>query len=210
MVNYLARLGWSHGDQEIFTREELIRLFDIKDVASSGAVFDLTKLEWLNQESIKAMDGGKLAALAQPFIAAAGLSVTLDPGRLARAMETLRERAKTLKELVEVGRFYFERPTEYEAKAAVKFLTAAGAERLGVLVTRLESLPEFTAPAIEAVFRELTEALGLKLVDLAQLTRLAVTGRTASPPLFDVLAVLGRDETVTRLRTAQAVAARVA
>jgi glutamyl-tRNA synthetase len=115
-----------------------------------------------------------------------------------------------LKDLVEVGRFYFERPTEYEAKAAVKFLTAAGAERLGVLVTRLESLPEFTAPAIEAVFRELTEALGLKLVDLAQLTRLAVTGRTASPPLFDVLAVLGRDETITRLRTAQAVAARVA
>jgi glutamyl-tRNA synthetase len=210
MVNYLARLGWSHGDQEIFTREELIRLFDIKDVATSGAVFDLTKLEWLNQESIKAMDGGRLAALAQPFIAAAGLSVPLDPERLARAMETLRERAKTLKELVEVGRFYFERPTEYEAKAAVKFLTAAGAERLGVLVTRLESLPEFTAPAIEAVFRELTEALGLKLVDLAQLTRLAVTGRTASPPLFDVLAVLGRDETVTRLRAAQAVAARAA
>ncbi|HEV8142474.1 MAG TPA: glutamate--tRNA ligase [Methylomirabilota bacterium] len=225
MVNYLARLGWSHGDQEIFTREELIRLFDIKDVASSGAVFDLTKLEWLNQEYIKNMEGAELARRVRD----AGLiprpvgDATLTPGggeltltgavpRVdeARAMETLRERGRTLKELVEVGRFYFERPKEYEAKAAAKFLNAAGAERLGLLVTRLESLPEFTAPAIEAVFRELTEALGLKLVDLAQLTRLAVTGRTASPPLFDVLAVLGRDETVTRLRTAQAVAARVA
>src|SRR5216117_202605 len=137
MVNYLARLGWSHGDQEIFTREELIRLFDVKDVASSGAVFDLTKLEWLDQEYIKAMDGHRLATRARPFIAAAGLSVTLDDERLVRAMETLRERAKTLKELVEVGRFYFERPTAYETKAAAKFLTAAGAERLGLLGERL-------------------------------------------------------------------------
>jgi glutamyl-tRNA synthetase len=210
MVNYLARLGWSHGDQEIFTREELIRLFDVKDVASSGAVFDLTKLEWLNQEYIKATDGHRLATGARPFIAAAGLGVTLDDERLARAMETLRERAKTLTELVEVGRFYFERPTAYETKAAAKFLTAAGAERLGLLGERLGALAEFTAPTIEAVYRDLTEALGLKLVDLAQLTRLAVTGRTASPPLFDVLAILGRDETLTRLHAAQEVAARAA
>jgi len=210
MVNYLARLGWSHGDQEIFTREELIRLFDIKDVASSGAVFDPTKLEWLNQEYIKAMDGHRLATRARPFIAAAGLSVTLDHERLARAMETLRERAKTLQELVEVGRFYFERPKQYEAKAAAKFLTTAGAERLGLLAERLGALAEFTVPAIEVVYRELTSALGLELVDLAQLTRLAVTGRTASPPLFDVLAILGRDETLTRLHAAQVVAARAA
>src|SRR5437667_6108267 len=167
MVNYLVRLGWSHGDQEIFTREELIRLFDIKDVASSGAVFDPTKLEWLNQEYIKAMDGHRLATRARPFIAAAGLSVTLDDERLARAMETLRERAKTLQELVEVGRFYFERPKEYETKAAATLFTAAGAERLGLLAERLGALAEFTAPAIEAVYRDLTGALGPKLVALA-------------------------------------------
>ena len=207
MVNYLARLGWSHGDQETFTRDELTRLFDIKDVASSGAVFDQTKLEWLNQECIKAMDGARLAMLARPFLERAGLRVTMDDDRLARAMETLRERAKTLVELAEGGRFYFERPGDYEAKAAGKFLTATGAERLGLLAERLGALPSFTAPAIEAVYRTLTTELELKLVDLAQLTRLAVTGRTASPPLFDVLAILGRDETLARLRAA---AARVA
>jgi glutamyl-tRNA synthetase len=210
MINYLARLGWSHGDQEIFTRDELIRLFDVKDVASADAVFDVTKLEWLNQEYIKAMDGARLAELARPFFARAGLTVTLDDERLARAMETLRERAKTLVELVEVGRFYVERPKEYEAKAAAKFLTAAGAERLGMLAQRLAALAEFTAPAIETVYRDLTAELALKLVDLAQLTRLAVTGRTASPPLFDVLAVLGRDETLARLEAARAAAERAA
>jgi glutamyl-tRNA synthetase len=210
MVNYLARLGWSHGDQEIFTRDELIRLFDIKDVASSGAVFDPAKLAWLNHESIKAMDGARLAALARPFLDRAGLTVTLDEARLARAMETLRERAKTLEELVAVGRFYAERPVEYDARAAAKFFAGAGAERLGVLGERLGALAEFTAPAIEAAYRELATALGLKLVDLAQLTRLAVTGSTASPPLFDVLAVLGRDETLARLRAARAAAERQA
>ena len=210
MVNYLARLGWSHGDQEIFTREELVRLFEIKDVASSGAVFDLTKLEWLNQEYIKTLDGPRLAARARPFFERAGLAVTLDGERLARAMETLRERAKTLVELVEVGRFYFERPTAYDPKASAKFLAGAGAERLGLLAERLGALDAFTAAAIEEIYRDLTTALGLKLVDLAQLTRLAVTGRTASPPLFDVLAILGRDETLARLAAARAAAGRAA
>jgi glutamyl-tRNA synthetase len=209
MVNYLARLGWSHGDQEIFTREELVRLFDIKDVASSGAVFDLTKLEWLNQEYIKAMDGARLGELARPFIDRAGLTIALDDSGLARAMETLRERAKTLVELVEVGRFYFERPREYDAKAAAKFLVGPGAERLARLAERLRVLPEFTGPAIEALYREMTAALGLKLVDLAQVTRLAITGRTASPPLFEVLAILGRDETLARLEAAREAAARL-
>ena len=208
MVNYLARLGWSHGDQELFTREELVQLFDVKDVSSSGAVFDLTKLEWLNQESIKAMDGARLATLARPFIERAGWSVPLDDTRLARAMESLRERAKTLVEVVDVGRFYFERPREYEAKGAAKFMAGA-AERLGMLAGRLGALEDFGAPAIEAVYRDLTAELGLKLVDLAQLTRLAITGRTASPPLFEVLAILGREETLARLAAARDAAIRL-
>jgi glutamyl-tRNA synthetase len=152
------------------------------------------------------MDGARLASLARPFIARAGLAVTLDDERLARAMETLRERAKTLVELTEVGRFYFERPREYEAKAAAKFFGRTGAERLGRLAERLGALADFTAPAIEAAYRDLTAALGLELVDLAQLTRLAVTGRTASPPLFDVLAILGREETLARLQAARTAA----
>jgi glutamyl-tRNA synthetase len=104
--------------------------------------------------------------------------------------------------MVEVGRFYFERPTGYEEKARAKLFTPAGVQRLGLLIERLQSAEPFTAPALEALYRELVAALDLKLVDLAQLTRLAVTGRTASPPLFDVLALLGREEVVARLRAA--------
>jgi glutamyl-tRNA synthetase len=205
MVNYLVRLGWSHGDQEIFTRAELIERFDVKDVSSSGAVFDQAKLEWLSQEYIKASDGARLAALVRPFLAEAGLTAPAD-GPLAAMLETLRERARTLREMVEVGRFYFERPTSYEDKARAKFLTPVGAQRLGALVERMQTVEPFTPAALEALYRELVAALGLKLVDLAQLTRLAVTGRTASPPLFDVLALLGRAEVLARLHAARTVA----
>jgi glutamyl-tRNA synthetase len=205
MVNYLARLGWSHGDQEIFTRAELIERFDIKDVSSSGAVFDQAKLEWLSHEYIKASDGARLAALVRPFLAEAGLPAP-DDARLAAMLETLRERARTLREMVEVGRFYFERPAAYEEPSRARLFTPAGAERLDVLLARLEALEPFTAPAIETLYRDLATALGLKLVDVAQLTRLAVTGRTASPPLFDVLALLGRPEVLARLRAARAAA----
>ena len=205
MVNYLVRLGWSHGDQEIFTRAELIERFDIKDVSSSGAVFDQAKLEWLSQEHIKATGGDRLATLIRPFLAEAGLTAP-DDARLAAMLETLRERARTLREMVEVGRFYFERPSGYDDKARAKLFTPAGVERLGVLVERLSTIEPFSAPALEALYRELAAGLGLKLVDLAQLTRLAVTGRTASPPLFDVLALLGRADVLARLGAARAAA----
>ena len=210
LVNYLARLGWSHGDQELFSRAELVELFDIKNVASSGAVFDATKLEWLSQHYLKTMNGARLAELAEPFVRVAGLAPPSDRARFVAMLDTLRERAKTLVELVEQGRFYFERPAAYEPKAAQKLLTVEGARRLGLLLDRLEAAPEFTVPAIERVFRTLTEALGLKLVDLAQLARLAATGRTASPPIFDVLALLGREESLARLRRAREAAERTA
>ena len=205
MVNYLARLGWSSGDQEVFSRAELVERFDIKNVSSSGAIFDQTKLEWLSHEHIKRADGARLAAQVGPFIEAAGLT-PLPGERMVPVLDTLRERAKTLRELVEVGRFYFERPATYDDKARAKLFTPAGAERLGLLAERLAAVEPFTAATIEALYRRLVEELGLKLVDLAQLSRLAVTGRTASPPLFDVLALLGRDEVLARLRAARAAA----
>jgi glutamyl-tRNA synthetase len=207
LVNYLARLGWSSGDQEIFTRAELIKRFDIKDVSSSGAVFDIAKLEWLNHEYIKTIDGARLAALVTPFLKDAGLTPPAESARFVGMLDTLRERGRTLRELVDVGRFYFERPREYEAKAAAKLFTPDGVKRLDTLTDRLRGVEPFTAAALEALYRELVAALGLKLVDLAQLTRLAVTGRTASPPLFDVLALLGRDETLVRLSAAREAAA---
>jgi glutamyl-tRNA synthetase len=122
-------------------------------------------------------------------------------------LDTLKERVKTLKELPDVGRFYFERPTTYEPAAAAKLLTPAGGARLDLLRVRLRDSEEFSPAALEALYRALTAELQVKLVDLAQLTRLAVTGRTASPPLFEVLALLGREETLSRLAAARAVAA---
>jgi glutamyl-tRNA synthetase len=208
MVNYLARLGWSSGDQEVFSRRELIERFDIKDVSSSGAIFDQTKLEWLDHEYIKRLDGARLAAQVTPFLEAEELTPPADTARFVGMLDTLRERAKTLREVVEVGRFYFERPRAYDATAAAKLFTPAGVQRLDALLERLATTEPFTAPALEAVYRQLVDAMGLKLVDLAQLTRLAVTGRTASPPLFDVLALLGREETLARLRAARDAAAR--
>jgi len=210
LVNYLARLGWSHGDQEVFSRGELVELFDIKNVATSAAVFDSTKLEWLSQHYLKTMPGPKLAELATPFVRAAQLTPPDDQARFIGMLDTLRERAKTLVELVEGGRFYFERPAAYDPKAAQKLFTSEGARRLRLLIERLESVTAFTVAAIEPLVRALTDELGLKLVDLAQLARLAVTGRTASPPIFDVLALLGRDESLARLRRAREVAERSA
>jgi glutamyl-tRNA synthetase len=203
MVNYLARLGWSHGDQEVFTRDELVRLFDIRDVASSGAIFDQAKLLWLSQHHMKAMPSERLAELARPFVASAGLDATIATPKLARIAETLRERASTLVELVAAGRFYFERPAGHDATAAQKFFTRDGRDRLAALIERLTAASDWSPAGLEAVYRELTGRLGLKLVDLAQLTRLAITGRTASPPLFEVLAILGREETLARLAAAR-------
>ena len=151
---------------------------------------------------MKRMDDAQLADLAAPFIARASLPVPADRTWLAGVVATLKERAKTLVELVDVGRFYFAAPAAYDEKGAAKFLTAVGAERLGRLIEHLAST-EFTPAALEAVYRDLTQALGVKLVDLAQLTRLAVTGGPESPPLFQVLALLGREETLARLGRAR-------
>src|SRR5262249_62384157 len=145
--------------------------FDIKDVSSSGAIFDQTKLEWLNHEYIKIIDGARLAALTAPFVRAAGLTPPADAGHFIGMLDTLRERGRTLRQLVEAGRFYFDRPREYEAKAAAKLFTPAAVERLGVLIERVAAVEPFATPALEALYRQLGDAMSLKLVDLAQLTR---------------------------------------
>ena len=204
MVNYLARLGWSHGDQEVFTREELIEYFNLKHVGASGAVFDAAKLEWLSQHWIKQTPSRQLAEAILPFVERAGLRPPGDLDWLARAIDTLKERAKTLVEMVERGRFYLEAPRTWEPRAARELFTPDGLDRLGLLAERLEAVGEFDPERLEGLYRELAVEWGLKLVDLAQLTRLAVTGGTASPPIFQVLALLGRTETVGRLRAAAA------
>ncbi|MBI4562847.1 MAG: glutamate--tRNA ligase, partial [Candidatus Rokubacteria bacterium] len=204
MVNYLARLGWSHGDQEIFSREELIEHFDLAHVGSAGAVFDRAKLEWLSNYWMGRMPTDRLAHDLVPFLERAGLGVPADGAWLARVAESLRERASTLVEMVELGRFYWQAPSGYDSAAAQKLFSPEALPRLRLLLGRLEAQDAFDAPSLERLYRGLVAELSLKLVDLAQLTRLALTGRTASPPIFQVLALLGKAETLARLKAAQA------
>jgi glutamyl-tRNA synthetase len=206
LFNYLARLGWSHGDQEVFSREDVAAQFDLAHVGQAAAVFDRVKLEWLNQHWIKTLPPEQVAERLVPFLERAGLPVPADRAWLARVVVTLRERARTLVEMAEASRFYFEPPASYDPAAVAKFWTPEASARYALLIKRLEASPPLEPPDLEARYRGLAAELGLKLVDLAQLTRIALTGRAASPPIFEVVALVGRDETLRRLRAAQAAA----
>jgi glutamyl-tRNA synthetase len=197
--NYLARLGWSHGDQEIFSREELIRYFSLEHVTKSPGVYDEEKLLWLNSHYIKEMPAPELARAVTPFLAQAGIA---DPDQdyLQRVADTLRARSKTLVEMAAAARFYFQDPRPYEDKAAQKFLTPATVPVLREVAQRLEQLPAATEEALNQLFSELGAATGLKMVNLAQPVRVALTGRTASPGLFEIISILGKEETLKRIK----------
>jgi glutamyl-tRNA synthetase len=202
LVNYLARLGWSHGDQEIFTREELITHFTLENVGKSAGIFNPEKLEWVNFQYLKATPPADLAALVVPFLEAEGFPVPADQAWLARAVTTLRERAKTFVELARFLRFYVVDTIEPEPSAAAKHLTAAVAPVLEDLIGRLDALPRWDAAAIEETFQATIAAHGVKLGALAQPVRVAVTGGTVSPGIYEVLDVLGRERALARLRRA--------
>jgi glutamyl-tRNA synthetase len=205
MVNYFARLGWAHGDQEVFTRDELIRLFDLRQVGATPAIFDRTKLEWLNQVWMRKLaedpEGRRALATQQlaPHVERLGIGAPREELLLATVLN-LGERTKTLVEMAEQGRFYFVAPTDYDPVAAGRLLTPSTAAHLDRLLRRLQGLEPWDAATLEGAFRQLASELGVKLVDLAQPARLALTGRTASPPLFGMMAELGPDETLRRLR----------
>ena len=209
MVNHLARLGWSHGDQEIFSRDELIREFDLAQVGKAGAVFDYAKLEWLSHHWLKAAPSERLAADLVPFLERLRLPVPADPGWLARVVDTLKERAKTLEEMAEQASFYVKAPAKYDPQATAKFWTPGARERYALLIKRLEAQPPMDPESLELLYRGLAAELEVKLVDLAQLTRIALTGKAASPPIFQVMSILGKAETLARLRAAEAALERV-
>jgi glutamyl-tRNA synthetase len=200
LVNYLARLGWSHGDQELFTRAELVQHFALENVGRSAGIFNPEKLEWVNFQYLKATPPEQLAELLVPFLERAGVPVPDDRAWLARVVGTLRDRAKTLVELAEFCGFYLVDRIEPDAKAAAKHLTPALAPALDELVPRLAALPRWDAATIEGAFQATLAAHGLKLGTLAQAVRVAVTGGTVSPGIYEVLDVLGRERTLARLR----------
>lgn len=202
MVNYLVRLGWSHGDQELFTRSELIEKFNWNNVQTSAAVFNPDKLLWMNAEYIKTNPPETVALALVPFLKQAGL---LDEAQsvprkwLVQLVVLVRERTKTLVDMVEWVKPYFGEAVVWDEEAASKFLTPATAPALRKLMERFQSLPGFSKQAWEEQFKRLVEEEGMKMGQLAQPVRVALTGRTASPGLFDVIEVLGRDRTLFRL-----------
>lgn len=203
MVNYLVRLGWSHGDQEVFTRQELIEKFSWKNVQTSAAIFNPEKLLWLNAEYIKMSPPGQVAEALVPLLQQAGLKdevATVSDDWLAQLVVLVKERAKTLVEMVDWVRPYFGQAVVFDEDAAKKFLTPAIAPVLQKLVSRFEAHSTFSKQTWEHSFKVLVEEEGMKMGQLAQPVRVALTGRTASPGLFEVMEVLGRDRTLFRLR----------
>ncbi|MDB5573844.1 MAG: glutamyl-tRNA synthetase [Tardiphaga sp.] len=204
--NYLVRLGWSHGDQEIFSTQEMIDAFDLSAIGRSAARFDFAKLESLNGHYIRQADDRSLVAMFEDVVrfVPGGESITAKlndntRAQLLQAMPGLKERAKTQVELIDSAAFIFaDRPLAVDAKASA-VLTDASRQLIGDLRDALAEVPTWNATTAETAMRAYAEANGLKLGGVAQPLRVALTGRTTSPGIFDVLAVLGRDESLARL-----------
>ena len=202
--NYLLRLGWSHGDEEIISTEDAIRWFDLDKVGRSPSRFDFAKLDNLNAHYLKHTSDERLAELVEPRLAAL-LGRPLDEpskARLKKGMAGLKQRAKNLVELTENSRIYAEsRPLAFDDKAT-KLLTPTAAAILTDYRTRVAGADPWGQAALEQTARDLTAAAGIKLGDLAQPLRAAITGRGVSPPIFEVMEVLGKDESLARLADA--------
>lgn len=202
LVNYLARLGWSHGDQEIFSLAELTEYFSLGQVGRSAGVFNPEKLLWLNAHYIKETPDSELARLVWPYLAASGYKAP-NEAYLNRALATVKERGKTLQELADMSAFYFQETIAYEPKAAAKFLTPDHRALLAEIGAALQGVP-FTILALEEAFHKLAAARNLKLGALAQPLRVALTGKTASPGLFEIMEILGPERVTRRLKAALA------
>jgi glutamyl-tRNA synthetase len=208
MVNFLALLGWSPGsDREIFSRDELASAFDLEGIGGGNAVFNPEKLDWFNQQHIARLAPDDLAVRLKPLLEAAGLwddtYLSSKHGWLFAVLELLRPRAHRLDDFVTMGRTFFADTVEYDEAAIEKYLLAAGmAEHLRAAEGILHGLPDFETVSIEAAVRALATARGVKAAMLIHGIRVAITGKTASPGLFEVLSLVGRERVRTRLLAA--------
>jgi glutamyl-tRNA synthetase len=200
VLNYLARFGWSYGDEEIFSREDLIQKFDFAAVGRSDGKFDPKKFADVVFEHLKRPDltpVRRYAKMVTPFLAAIGITAP-DEAKLLRAIPTVRERARTLREAAEAMDYFF-RPPTFDEKAKKKFLTAEHAARLGELKSILLPISTWDESTIEAAMTAWLTSKNLAMKDVAQPARVSLTGRTISPGLYEVLAVLGKEESLARI-----------
>ncbi|MCK4599868.1 glutamate--tRNA ligase [Candidatus Bipolaricaulota bacterium] len=202
IVNFLARLGWSHGDQEFFTRDDLIELFSLENVGSSAAIFDEAKLFWLNQQHMKAANPEELLQLVKPFVLEKG-QVTqamwekAGPERLSHGVTLLRHRAKTLPDLAEMMSLLFPIPLTIEESVT---LSKKQKPLIQAVLDALARVPEFTPEVLEECLSNALSERGAKLKEIAPAIRMVVTGRRVGPGLFELLSLVGRELIVARLR----------
>ena len=205
LVNYLVRLGWSHGDQEIFSIQEMIEKFSFDHVQSSAAVFNPEKLQWLNAEYIKQAEPRHIADLLLPFLEKQGYDrdgLVQPQGGIEAVVPHLRERAKTLVEMVDWTLPYIMEPVAMDEAAAEKFLTPAIGPSLNKFVERVKTVDPFSKETLDPVLQAILEEDHLKMGKFAQPLRVALTGRTSSPGIYEVMELLGKDRTLKRLEQA--------
>jgi len=202
VVNYLVRLAWSYGDQEIFSRQELIEKFSLENVGKSAGVFNPEKFLWVNSHYLKSKALSELAEEVVPFIEVKGYAVPRDKKWLEKMIATLRERTKTMADLVDAAHYYLADEIFLDEKAAQKFLTRDTAAPIQSLIDKLSTLGDFNESTVEQAFARTLEEHGLQMGKLAQPVRVALTGSTVSPGIHDVIAVLGKERTIRRLKNA--------
>ena len=201
LLNYLVRLGWSHGDQEVFTLEEMIQYFDIKDVNKSASAFNPEKLLWLNQQHIMKAPVSVLAAALREQLLLLGVD-THDQSLLEGVANILRERARTLKEMAQTGLYFFRDFETYDEKSARKNLTAEAAPILAALGEALEALPDWKAQAVHEVISAVAAQFNVGMGKVAQPLRVAVCGTGVSPPIDTTLALISKTTVLARLHRA--------
>ncbi len=197
LLNYLARLGWAHGDAEIFSLDQLVEWFNLESISKSAAKFDPEKLAWVNQQYLKTADNARLVELARPFMAHDGLDTTQGPDAAA-VIGLLKERVSTVKELADAA-VYFYRPLEAHEDLRKQHLTPAVKPALEDLSARLDAV-EWTRPGLSALIKEICGTYQLKMPQVAMPLRVMITGETQTPSVDAVLALIGRDEVIRRLR----------
>ncbi len=203
LLNYLVRLGWSFGDQEIFSIGELIEKFSLENVGKSAGIFNPEKLRAINGDHIKAREASKLIPLVLPFIKAMGYDI--DEGeKLNKITGSLKGRSKTLVEMADQAEFFFKEEIEYDEEAAKKFLRPEVIDIFEELIEGFKGMEIMSEAGVESLFREVVERREIKLVKVAQPVRVALTGCTFSPGLFEVIDILGKAQTIKRLEEASA------
>ena len=205
LVNYLVRLGWSYGDQEVFSLQEMIEKFSLENITKSPAAFDPEKLLWLNGHYLRHADAKRVAGLLIPLLRKQGVlngEAQPDSAWLEKLVLALRERSQTLVEMADKAALFFQESVMMDQEAAEKFLTMAIQPVFAKLIGVLEGLSSFEHDVLEQGFKSVLAETGLSMSKLAQPVRVALTGGTVSPGIFDVMALLGRDRTLARLKKA--------